>query len=75
MFDNRGRRFFDCSSVDQLSSVRERYRVKCALGLSLAGEKQYGEAEPLLVDGYQEMMERRATILADGRAETDKEAR
>jgi hypothetical protein len=47
----------------------ERYRVKCALGMCLAGQKQYEQAEPLLVDGYQKMMERRATIPADGRSE------
>jgi serine/threonine protein kinase/tetratricopeptide (TPR) repeat protein len=47
----------------------ERYRVECALGMSLAGQKQYGQAEPLLVDGYQKMMERKAPIPADGRFE------
>jgi tetratricopeptide (TPR) repeat protein len=47
----------------------ERYRVECGLGMSLAGQKQYGQAEPLLVDGYQKMMERRASIPADGRRE------
>ncbi len=47
----------------------ERYRVECALGMSLAGQKQYGQAEPLLVDGYQKMMERKPPIPADGRFE------
>ena len=37
--------------------------------MSLAGEKQYGQAEPLLVDGYKKMMERKATIPLDGRSE------
>ena len=39
------------------------------VGMSLAGQKQYGQAEPLLVDGYQKMMERKATMPADGRSE------
>jgi tetratricopeptide (TPR) repeat protein len=47
----------------------ERYRVACALGMCLAGRKQYREAEPLLVDGYQKMIERKAKIAADGRFE------
>jgi len=47
----------------------ERYRVKCAQGMSLASQKLYGQAEPLLVDGYQKMMERKGTIPADGRLE------
>jgi uncharacterized protein HemY len=47
----------------------QRYRVACALGMSLAGRKQYGEAEPLLVGGYQKMIERKASNPADGRSE------
>ncbi len=49
----------------------ERYRIQCALGTSLAGQKQYARAEPLLVDGYQKMLERRATIPADGNFELE----
>jgi tetratricopeptide (TPR) repeat protein len=47
----------------------QRYRAECALGMSLAGRKQYGAAEPLLVDGYRKMMERKASIPPDGRRE------
>jgi eukaryotic-like serine/threonine-protein kinase len=39
-----------------------RDRVRCALGASLAGQRYYAEAEPLLVNGYQKMMERRTSI-------------
>ncbi len=49
----------------------QRYRIMCALGASLAGQKQYAQAEPLLVDGYQKMMERRATIPADSKSELE----
>jgi eukaryotic-like serine/threonine-protein kinase len=39
-----------------------RDRVRSALGASLAGQRQYAEAEPLLVNGYQKMLERRTSI-------------
>jgi len=40
----------------------QRYRTISGLGASLAGQGQYEKAEPLLVDGYQKMVERKATI-------------
>jgi serine/threonine protein kinase len=46
-----------------------RYLVKAAMGLSLAGQKQYEQAEPLLIDGYQKMMERKAAIPIDEKFE------
>ena len=41
-----------------------RFRAESLLGLSLAGEKRYAEAEPLLVAGYQGMLARKDSILA-----------
>jgi tetratricopeptide (TPR) repeat protein/predicted Ser/Thr protein kinase len=40
----------------------ERYWSLNLLGASLAGQGQYAEAEPLLVSGYQGMIQREATI-------------
>ena len=37
----------------------ERYRVESLLGASLAGDKKYTEAEPLLLEGYQGMLARK----------------
>lgn len=37
----------------------ERFRAESLLGASLAGEKKYAEAEPLLLDGYQGMLARK----------------
>ncbi len=42
----------------------ERYRVLCALGASLSGQKQYAKAEPLLINGYREMRNRRPSMIA-----------
>lgn len=42
----------------------ELYRVMCAQGAILAGQKQYAQAEPLLLNGYQKMLERKAIIPA-----------
>ena len=49
----------------------ERYRCQALLGASLAGEQKYQAAEPLLVSGYEGMVERRATMPPDGRSELD----
>ena len=35
-----------------------RFRAESLLGASLAGQKKYGEAEPLLTEGYQGMAAR-----------------
>ena len=37
----------------------QRFRAESLLGASLAGQKRYGEAEPLLLEGYQGMMARK----------------
>jgi hypothetical protein len=37
----------------------QRYRAESLLGESLAGEKKYAEAEPLLLEGYQGMLARK----------------
>ena len=40
----------------------QRFRAESLLGASLAGQKKYAEAEPLLVDGYQQMAARKKEI-------------
>jgi len=45
----------------------ERYWSQNLMGASLAGQGQYAEAEPLLVSGYQGMMQRKAAIPLDDR--------
>lgn len=41
----------------------QRFRAETLLGASLAGEKKYAEAEPLLLEGYQGMVTRKGQIL------------
>jgi hypothetical protein len=40
----------------------QRFRAESLLGASLAGQKEYGEAVPLLIEGYQGMVERKNQI-------------
>ncbi|HEV2495736.1 MAG TPA: tetratricopeptide repeat protein [Terriglobia bacterium] len=40
----------------------QRFRAESLLGASLAGEKKYAEAEPLLLEGYQGMLARKNVI-------------
>jgi non-specific serine/threonine protein kinase/serine/threonine-protein kinase len=40
----------------------ERFRVESLLGASLAGQKKYAEAEPLLVEGYEGLLARKDRI-------------
>jgi serine/threonine protein kinase len=40
----------------------QRFRAESLLGASLAGEKKYAEAEPLLLEGYQGMLARKQRI-------------
>jgi hypothetical protein len=40
----------------------QRFRAESLLGKSLAGQKKYADAEPLLVDGYQGMLSRKERI-------------
>ncbi|HEY3380121.1 MAG TPA: serine/threonine-protein kinase [Vicinamibacterales bacterium] len=44
----------------------QRFRAKSLLGASLAGEKRYAEAQPLLLEGYQGMLARQdRTAISD----------
>jgi hypothetical protein len=45
----------------------QRYYAQNLLGASLAGQRKYAEAEPLLLVGYQGMLLRQASIAADDR--------
>jgi eukaryotic-like serine/threonine-protein kinase len=45
----------------------ERYNCQSMLGGSLAGQKRYTEAEPLLLSGYRGLIERRAAIPLESR--------
>ena len=40
----------------------QRFRAESLLGASLAGQKKYAEAEPLLVEGYQGMLARKSNM-------------
>jgi eukaryotic-like serine/threonine-protein kinase len=50
--------FFSKEQSDDWS----RFRAEIVLGASLAGEKKYAEAEPLLIEGYQGMVARKERI-------------
>ena len=50
----------------------ERYDCESLLGASLTGQKKYREAEPLLIDGYEEMLRRKATIPAGNESALDR---
>ncbi|MBV8072815.1 MAG: tetratricopeptide repeat protein, partial [Acidobacteriaceae bacterium] len=39
-----------------------RYNSESLLGISLAGQEKYAEAEPLLLSGYKGLLQRKATI-------------
>jgi tetratricopeptide (TPR) repeat protein len=43
----------------------DRYNCESMLGASLAGQKKYAEAEPLLLSGYEGMLQRESTIPAE----------
>jgi serine/threonine protein kinase/tetratricopeptide (TPR) repeat protein len=45
----------------------QRFRAESLLGASLAGEKKYAEAEPLLVEGYHGMLAREVRMAAHDR--------
>jgi len=42
----------------------QRFRAESLLGASLAGQKRYAEAEPLLLAGYQGMLARKERMWA-----------
>lgn len=50
----------------------QRFRAESLLGASLAGEKKYAEAEPLLLEGYQGMLARKDRIDAPNRYHLDR---
>jgi eukaryotic-like serine/threonine-protein kinase len=45
-----------------------RYLAQGLLGASLAGQRKYAEAEPLLLAGYQGMLQRQGSVPADSRS-------
>jgi non-specific serine/threonine protein kinase/serine/threonine-protein kinase len=45
-----------------------RYHIQALLGGSLAGQKKYAEAEPLMLSGYEGLTKREGTIAADTRS-------
>ena len=45
----------------------QRFRAESLLGASLAGQKKYADAEPLLIDGYQGMLARKRSIAGPDR--------
>ena len=53
------------------SKAWERHYCEALLGVSLAGQKAYAEAETLLTAGYDGMIERQAAALVAGRAALD----
>jgi eukaryotic-like serine/threonine-protein kinase len=50
----------------------QRFRTESLLGASLAGQKKYSEAEPLLLEGYQGMVTRKERIAASDRYHLDR---
>jgi len=50
----------------------QRYRAESLLGASLAGQKKYAEAEPLLTDGYQGALARKDRIAIPDRYNLDR---
>jgi hypothetical protein len=46
----------------------QRFEAQSALGASLAGQHHYDEAEPLLLEGYQGMLQRQSTMPLEDRA-------
>jgi eukaryotic-like serine/threonine-protein kinase len=50
----------------------QRFRTESLLGASLAGQKKYSEAEPLLLEGYQGMVTRKERIAVSDRYHLDR---
>jgi hypothetical protein len=50
----------------------QRFRAESLLGGSLAGQKKYAEAEPLLLEGYQGMQARKDLIAVPERYHLDR---
>jgi Tetratricopeptide repeat len=60
----------EAMQVDQKnrSDDWQRFRAETLLGASLAGQKKYAEAEPLLLEGYQGMEARKDRIAVPDRS-------
>jgi len=65
--DRRGMHALGRAALSADADWWERYWSQNLLGASLAGQGQYAEAEPLLISGYQGMMQRKAAIPLDDR--------
>jgi eukaryotic-like serine/threonine-protein kinase len=50
----------------------QRFRAESLLGASLAGQRKYAEAEPLLLEGYQGMLARKELIAVPDRYHLDR---
>ena len=50
----------------------QRFRAESVLGASLAGQKKYAEAEPLLLEGHQGMAARKDQMAAEDRYHLDR---
>jgi tetratricopeptide (TPR) repeat protein len=50
----------------------QRFRAESLLGASLAGQKKYAEAEPLLLEGYQGMLARKDRVAVPDRYHLDR---
>jgi hypothetical protein len=50
----------------------QRFRAESLLGASLAGQKKYAEAEPLLLEGYREMTAHQDRIAVSDRYHLDR---
>jgi hypothetical protein len=53
----------------------ERYACRSLLGASLTGQVKYGEAEPLLISGYEGLRQRKAAIPGERRVDLDEAGR
>ena len=56
----------ECLSIGDTKTPEnwESFRCRSLLGASLAGQKRYAEAEPLLIEGYDGMLQRESVIPA-----------
>ena len=59
------------NDYEKLPDRWERYLVQSMLGESLAGQRKYPEAEPLLLSGYQGIVKREGAIPEDDRVEVE----
>jgi eukaryotic-like serine/threonine-protein kinase len=55
-------------AMDGTPAGWQKFEAQSALGASLAGQRQYDEAEPLLLEGHQGMLQRQPTMPLEDRA-------